>query len=282
MLKKLLKYDMLAVGKTWWILVVAFLGACLAGGFMIGFGIMTKDSVGGIAVLSIVLGSILLFFTLSAFLIVSTILPFIRFYKNLYTDEGYLTFTLPATRWEILISKSLSTIIFMAASVIVTLLGIFAFVGALCLLNSIDLDFRMLAEEIAELFAGDAMRIFWIVVVIVFGLLCLIALLSAWVAFVELCISVGCMLAQKHKLLASIGIYYGANMVLSFATQTLGLLGNGVFIMIYQRISPALGENAPLVFAFLVMVILLVFVTAAAFGLYCLTHRIMEKRLNLA
>ena len=36
--------------------------------------------------------------------VVTELLVFVRFYKNFFTDEGYLTFTLPVSRKDLLLS----------------------------------------------------------------------------------------------------------------------------------------------------------------------------------
>ena len=60
----------------------------------------------------------LLAVTLSGFLVVA-----VRTYKNLYTDEGYLTFTLPVTSAQIIWSKVLLYVFWQIAGILVLLLS---------------------------------------------------------------------------------------------------------------------------------------------------------------
>ena len=104
MLKKLLKYDLKSVFKYWWIAAIASLGLSAAGGFCISVMMAEKDVPALIAVL-IVLTLLFSIIGIVAFSILSYILLYVRFYKNFFTDEGYLTFTLPVKRSQLLNSK---------------------------------------------------------------------------------------------------------------------------------------------------------------------------------
>ena len=52
-----------------------------------------------------------------------------RFYKNYFTDEGYLMLTLPAKTGTLVTSKFLTAVIWLIASALVTMLSIFITVG---------------------------------------------------------------------------------------------------------------------------------------------------------
>lgn len=94
MFAKLLKYDLRAVFKYWWMAAVASAIIAALGGICISIVNVDYTKYGAlqtIATLGIVLAviGIVIFFTLSEILVL------VRFYKNFYSDEGYLTFTLP-------------------------------------------------------------------------------------------------------------------------------------------------------------------------------------------
>ena len=104
MLKKLLRYDFKSVLRYWWIAAVSTVGLALVGGWSISVFENQKQLpemlyvVATLAAIVAVLGGV-------AFAIMTVILLFSRFYKNFFTDEGYLTFTLPVTRTSLLNSK---------------------------------------------------------------------------------------------------------------------------------------------------------------------------------
>ena len=104
MLKKLMHYDFKSVFKLWWIGAVSTIALSVIGGFLAEIFTTDRDIPEPIYVLAI-FGAILVYIGFLAFGIFAEILVYLRFYKNLFTDEGYLTFTLPAKRQSILNSK---------------------------------------------------------------------------------------------------------------------------------------------------------------------------------
>ena len=98
MFAKLLKYDLCSVGRIWWILAATLLGLSVGTGFCLrDFIIKSSDvhaTTGDTLTASLEFIALMLFYVaIIAFAIVTAILLFIRYYKNFFTDEGYLTFT---------------------------------------------------------------------------------------------------------------------------------------------------------------------------------------------
>ena len=129
MLGKLLRYDIKSILRYWWIIAISTLGAAVLGGgamrFMIEFNKIEDPSV----ILSLTYISAFLLFALCIFAIVASfiltyILVFYRFYKNFFTDEGYLTFTLPVSRKKLFLSKTINALLFTTLQAIVFAVGI--------------------------------------------------------------------------------------------------------------------------------------------------------------
>ena len=124
MFAKLLKYDLRAVIKYWWIAAVSSLGLSVIGGVCIN--IITVDYTSFQALQSIaILGLVISIIGLCVFGVLSEILILVRFYKNFFSDEGYLTFTLPVRKTQLLNSKLLMSVIFTASATLVILFDIF-------------------------------------------------------------------------------------------------------------------------------------------------------------
>ena len=131
MFKKCLKYDLRAVWKVWWILAVSVTGLCIVGSLGLRFFIQnvsmgeepvsTPIMIGSIFAMLLFIASII---ALIAFVVVTFILVYYRYYKNLFTDEGYLTFTLPVRRQTLYLSKTLNALIWEVASVVVVVLNV--------------------------------------------------------------------------------------------------------------------------------------------------------------
>ena len=115
MFSKLMKYDM-RYGMRIWAIVSAVLGIAtivFSPIMRLCTEYMERDNYSVFPIYStlmfFVAGVCVILFALSQY---GLYIPlYLRFYKHLYTDEGYLTFTLPVKRSSILLSKTLSTFI---------------------------------------------------------------------------------------------------------------------------------------------------------------------------
>lgn len=110
MFGKLVKYELKSIGKWYFILYLLTLLVSIVLGMMV----TTVDSQNnyeiGQSTLSALL--VLIFVALLVGLSIGTIFLVIsRFYKNIFGREGYLTMTLPVTEHQILLSKLLSSFI---------------------------------------------------------------------------------------------------------------------------------------------------------------------------
>lgn len=218
MLKKVLKYDFLPVYQYWWIAAVSIILLSILSGFGLSALISDKnypalvEIISGIGIFFVILGY-------GAFSLFSAILVFGRFYKNFFTDEGYLTFTLPVKRSVLLNSKLILYVTTAIATslVIVFSLLLFLLIGSSDIplsINSIIESLCYLPEEIKPYL------LIYIPELIVFSLLSTI--LSCLCIFC--CITIACIIVKKHQILAAIGIYYGANIAYSMIFRSIGQL----------------------------------------------------------
>lgn len=106
MLGKLMKYDLKSLNR-FLVIIHAFLllSAIAASIFLSIFPFVAASGI----FFGIFL--VLYIFMIAGTSFATNILIAVRFYKNLYSDEGYLTFTLPVTRSQLLLSKTLTGIL---------------------------------------------------------------------------------------------------------------------------------------------------------------------------
>lgn len=140
-----------------------------------------------------------------------------RFYKRCFTDEGYLTFTLPVTTHQILLSSFLNTII----GELIMLAAVCLSVGITVLLflaafpeNLIWADISVgLKEAFSQMWASLAEHMDVLASLAGTGI---ISVLSELIVLM-LAVTIGALIAKKHKILAAVGVYYGISIVQSFA-----------------------------------------------------------------
>ena len=122
-----------------------------------------------------------------------------RFYKNVFTDQGYLTNTLPVTHGQIILSKMLNALLWIIIDVIVLVLS-------LCIIFVDNMQFYSeFFHALGEVFTliGQLPSTAWL------GILCMI--LSPFMMILHLYFSVALgNLIASHKVIGSIVAYFGS------------------------------------------------------------------------
>lgn len=274
MFSKLLKHDLRAVRKTALIISLSAIGASLVGGAALRayFEMPKTDDMEFIRSLFMIAFTVSVFAVFATGIVIS-IFVFVRFYKNLYTDEGYLTFTLPTTRKSIHLAKTANAVIWTLYEILLFLVCAAIY---LCFISPHVFEaFILLAN--AWPFSP-----FFTVGLVVISLLLLLFSSVFSVCTIQLCITIGALLAKRFKLIVGILSYYAISTVLQFALQAVALvfflpLGTVLvkFVLSLDRIGIEIFVLS--LFAFITAVTALL--AAIAFSV---TQRIMDKKLNLA
>ena len=289
MFKKLLKYDIKAISKLWWIGATISVVAAIVAAILIRFFIyvidMNSDSI--ILNLASIFGLIAAIFCIIAVILAyvfTVVLVFVRFYKHFFTDEGYLTFTLPVKRSTLFFSKTLNAAIWLSAHLVLIIISLLLF--ALLVVppeeNGFFINFAFF-EELGKLFAQAWEAIgAWLLVYIIEALLFIFISLVFSITLIYFCITVGSVLVKKAKLILSIGIYYAIYSSLTaiwqFSYYIFGsLMTTGMGILMKE----ATKNQTAAVYALLVLVVLSI-ISAIATIFYSLTQYLLDRKLNLA
>lgn len=288
MYKKLLKYDLAAVWKVWLIIASVVVGMSVVTSLlirgMIEFALAEDTTL--YAIMSTILTTLVtgaMIVSYMALLIVVPIMCYFRYYKNFFSDEGYLTFTLPISRKDLYISKVLNTLIFSVGNFLVTILV----VGIMCLVIPPATESAPVINPVVFKFFGQNIAAAWETVggwLILYFLVSIVLLVLVEfynIALIYLSITVGATVAKKHKLLAGIGIYMGATSVLSFFGQFFSLFSvesvAGLIVLIGTRPDPLVNPTI-----ILCMILVGLALATLAFILHLITLNTIEKKLNLA
>ena len=287
MLKKCLKYDLQSVSRIWWILAATMMGAALVAALSIRAffqALENSESAGLMDVLSIfgILGAGLCLLAMVAGLVISVFLVYWRTYTNFFTDEGYLTFTLPVKRSTLYLSKVLTSVIVETATLAVFLVGI-----GLILLIAPPADQGELINPMIYEGLGTILKEFFGIVKgwpILWGIALIPTLLASQLyasGLVFMSMSIGAMLAKKHKLMASIGIYYAITAAVSFVGQFFSaFLSEGIIGVITTS-----AEGGGAAFGLTITAVILIWgllIACATTVIHFITVHLLEKKLNLA
>lgn len=232
------------------------------------------NTVSAIAILSYVLAII-------AMLVMTMVFTITRYYRNLFSSEGYLSFTLPVTPAQHILTKLTTAVLFHILSMVVVL-------ASLCVITSGDVLVEVVKAvnyifgEMPALFAGEFKNTtaaqwqmnFWL-----FAIEFLLLLIAANIYQMLLyyaCITVGQMF-RKSRILAAVGVYFGYYMV----TQAIGT----VFV-IASAFLPWEGLSlifldAPIACIHWLMLGSLLLNLLISAALFLVSHLIIRRKLNL-
>ena len=201
------------------------------------------------------------------------VMAVIRFYKNLYTAEGYLSFTLPVTPAQHIFVKLATAVALMLLTVVSTIVS-FAIFSAGELGIEVVKAGGYLFKKLYEV-TGISLWFYIPELILVFT-----ASLATSLLFYYTCISLG-QLFKKNRILGAFGVYF----IFYIATQILNtivmviwtiLAGSGVFDKMWEFI----GDNIIAVLHF-VFVGSAVLFAAVSVGHFFINRLIMLKKLNL-
>ncbi len=214
-----------------------------------------------------------------ALILFTVALGVIRFYKNLYSAEGYLTFSLPITGFQHLMVKFWTYFAVFVISGLVSL-------GAILIATAGE-PLQMFLRELSSIFTalfgtalfGGVPTVHKVLLVIEFVLFVVCSLFVTpllWYA----CISIG-QLAKKNRILLAIGVYYLNSIIGQILITTLSLCfvfvsATPAFDGIFDWIN-ANFQIAMHLFFWVGIIILL----ALAAVYFCISLYMMNRKLNL-
>ncbi len=226
MFTKLLKHEWNASRKTMTILTLAMLGmgvlATISLRVLIASGRGMIENENPFMILLIMAMGVFMgacYLGALAYVIAVQFILLYRFYKNKFTDEGYLTFTLPVQVKDIFWSSFVNMLIWSVISVVTLVLVL------LCVIlfgtatdGLVNLDAFRAIGDLFSIFAQlpwDVLiksPVSMVVLCIIYGLQLLVAPVFSLVLPMA-SITMGAVLAKKHKILAAFGIYYGISSI---------------------------------------------------------------------
>ena len=274
MLKKLLKYDLKFIFKYWWIAAVVCGILSVVCGFCVTF-LLSDRELPSVVTSTATSALFLTYITFFGVGIVTFILIFIRFYCNFFSDEGYLTFTLPVKRSSLLNSKIISAFIVSVATAILLVICVCAVLMIGLGKDFWDKEFWYWIFKGLKMYFGSNIicRIIYIIEILASSVLSTIF----GYLFLYTCISIASIIAKKARVIIAIGLYFGINFTISFILQIFFIFGIGTIINYFQKIEAALLEPT-ICLAGLGVVL---FLAAVCSALYVILYRMLDRKLNL-
>lgn len=276
MLGKLFKHEWIAISKLLvvihgFILIFAILSRLffeVSGGIEVVMAAGSNNITGIIAAIIIF---VLVLFIFCAAMFTSVYIAY-RFYKNVFTDQGYLTNTLPVTPAQIIVSKGLTALLW-------TIIDLAVLAASLLIMFANGEFMSVLLPALGRIFYYcSALPAFcWVLLIMV--------LLSPFLMILHMyfCVAVGS-LVPNHKILGAIGVYIVSYVVVQIiSTVVLAVTGLGFSVGSMDTTGMTGAEATYYVGSFLTPMFLVSLVCEILFILICffVTKYIMTKKLNL-
>lgn len=274
MFAKLLKHEWRSTREMLGILCLISLGASLLGGLTMCYLFYVSSHDGGgngaLKILS-VLFMIAAMIALAVVGVAAVVVYMGRFYKSRFTDEGYLTFTLPVNTHQNLLASLANTAVGMVLITLVICLSgclwmVIAFAGVEGFYPTVWERFPELWEKFWSLVQTHAGEIPWGVVAR--GMLSVLTGAINSLVMLMLAVTVGSLIAKKHKILAAVAVFYGIHVLISIATAFLMSANVALSGGALAAASGFFGRTALLM-------------TALSLGGYFLMYWLVDRKLNL-
>lgn len=274
MFAKLLKHEWRSTREMLGILCLISLGASLLGGLTMCYLFYVSSHDGGGNEALKILSVLFMIAAMIALAVVgaAAVLVYMgRFYKSRFTDEGYLTFTLPVNTHQNLLASLVNTAIGMVLITLVICLSgclwmVIAFAGVEGFYPTVWERFPELWEKFWSLVQTHAGEIPWGVVTR--GMLSALTGVINSLVMLMLAVTVGSLIAKKHKILAAVAVFYGIHVLISIATAFLMSANVALSGGALAAMSGFFGRTALLM-------------TALSLGGYFLMYWLVDRKLNL-
>ena len=263
MLRKLLKYEIKATGRTFLPLYAAlFLFALISKIFN-----FANDTKGALQVPAVISMGIYISIIVAIF-VLTFVMMIQRFQKNLLSDEGYLMFTLPVESWKHILSKLITSLLWIFLSGVVTMLSAAVLAGTWEMWKALPAQFSEFLRYINQHMRGEAyLFLFEAIIICITFVMLGILLIYASIALGHL--------FGRHRMLAAIGAF----LVLNTLMQIIVTVIKDICIRIYPNITVILEPDIIANHGVLWLAVLgnLIFC-----GIYfAITNYILTNRLNM-
>lgn len=275
MLKKLIKHewkDTWAVGTICCavVVVMTLIGMVLLSSDIWGQSASRSDEAEAFTGMMYVMYFMMLFWGVVGCVLVIKYFYFYRYYKNLFTDQGYLMNTLPVKSTDLINSKWIVAVIW---QFIAKLLVVFAVVGLIIAAMG-NLDYSL--TEFVQDFNTFMQEMDWtefgqVIPVEICAILC--TLMSPFTGTLVMYAAVGIgQMSKKYKFLVAVLVLLGINMGIQF----------GVRIMALPLTLGMDTNNWPEMLTInLIAIVVTLIMAGITVGLYFANKYFLEKKLNL-
>lgn len=281
MLGKLLKHEWKAVWKVPMLLFGILMIMAVMAGLTFSLPIWDSEWIG--LPLSGVMLLMMFYFALIGVSVGVSIYFAVRYYRNMFTDEGYLTHTLPVTSHQLLLSKVITMCGWQLISGIAVIISLILF-GGVTFLSLVPKD-SSFAREMVDFFSElmQALPELWRTPELrgINGFCASIVVMMLTGTFSGTMTVIGSVtlgqMVRGHRILGSVGAYFAIQTIMQIVTTLLIL----PLMMMRIETFDYYIEDSPFFVMTPMYFVMAVIALAVGLGLYFLSEYLIRKRLEL-
>ena len=283
MLGKLLKHEWRAVWKVPTLLIGVLMIIAAVAGLTFALPIWDSEWIG--LPLSGVMMIMMFYFAMIATGVGIMIYFAVRYYKNMYTDEGYLTHTLPVTARLLLLNKVITMTAWnlIAGAAVIVSICVFGGVTLLALIPKDGSYARELVEAFVQL--PSALKELWYMPELrgINGFFASIIFLVFTSSFSGTMMIIGSInlgqMVRRHRILGAVGAYFGINCAVQFFSTI--IIMPFMMMNINNAFDDMYVETSPFPIMTPMYVMIGVISLGIAIGLYFMSEYLVRRRLEL-
>lgn len=233
MLGKLLKHELFATGKILLPLNILLILATLFGKVLISLSVFPKGELSPISSVILVLLLTVYILILIALSVITTIYIVVRYYKTMFSREGYLTFTLPVSTNSILNAKTIVSSFWYFITTCNTVISVLLLLSGVIKKADQGHTFTYATAENAFF---KSFGIHFSTLTIAFLILAVVSSIYS-VLFIFACINIG-QLFSKYRIVAAVLTYVVITFILQIITFVITFSSQAAFINSSSTNSP--------------------------------------------
>ena len=207
----------------------------------------------------------------------SLAMSIVRFYRNLFSQEGYLTFALPVSTNQHILVKLVSAFVYQGITAVSIIIASLITISGDFLNELLKAGWFLLNKVLEEISFKDGVNI--VIYFVYFLLFLLLASIYSLLIFYA-CITIG-QTAKKNRILAAVGCYFGYNIAVEIISTFFSIAINIVLTTVNIDKFYQFFENNTHLCLHIIFIALIVWTLVLNIAFYIVIYKIISKKLNL-
>ena len=272
MVKKLFKHEAIYYARTLLIFEIILFSLAISTRFIMFFEFDHW-------VYRFIQGSSFVLFGLAAIACIyaSLAMTVVRFYRNLFSQEGYLTFALPVSTNQHILVKLVSALVYQGITVFSIIVASLITISGDFLNELLKAFWYLFNKVLEEISFKDGVNI--VIYFVYFAVIILLTSIHSLLVYYA-CITIG-QTAKKNRILAAVGCYFGYSFAVEIISTFFSIIINIFITTVDMDKFYQFFENNTHLCLHIIFIALIVWTLIFNIAFYIVIYKIISKKLNL-